>query len=776
MKYLFLAALFLKSLTGHAQTTYTFSGNGNWSDSLNWINHVLPPEVLPAGSQIVIDPITSGICILDTTQIIASGAFFKVNSGKKISITGKLFQRGSNDSSGLFSFSSDTTNKYTGVDTSSMAVLKTIPIVQDDDTIFFRRLPATSRSLIELPIPSLELPVPGDQGKWQSCVGWAAGYAAFSFLQKQTENNSSYFGTDKKFSPVYLWNKINGGKNVNTTIPDALTQLRDFGCCKYVDMIPELNAPGATFSPIATANASNYKIAAFKRFENAEDMEKLKKWLNIGNPLIALIRIDEDFKLKVVVSFKKLADGRFVWVNKSGNIGENHAVLICGYDDEIQAFKIMNSWGTGWLNSGFVWIDYKLFSRVVLPYPYINTPEIFMLYPRLPKVTVTTIAPTNLTPTGAHLSGSVVVADASKIIETGICYSIDPDPTTGSTLSTTTSVSAGTAAGNFSVDVTELTTGLSYNYRAYARTDQGIVYGHNMEVTPMNATIPVLTTIPVTGLTQTDAISGGNILNEVGAPVTSRGLAWSIYPNVTQASLADYKIANTAGTGQYTVNLTNLLASPNYYVRAFATNSIGTGYGNEITLPSKADDVFTDGRDGQAYTHRKIGTQVWMTQNFNYEPASGSVCYDNSTTNCNKYGRMYRWDAAVAAAPPGWHLPSDADWTTLTNYLASNVFLSFNNLGSNVIGDALKDKSAVNWWINNNVANLSGFNGLPGGQAFFSGGAISYSTIGTIGDWWTSTLATTGYAYNRSLKSSNAVVGRAFQPTNFFLSVRYVKD
>jgi hypothetical protein len=74
---------------------------------------------------------------------------------------------------------------------------------------------------------------------------------------------------------------------------------------------------------------------------------------------------------------------------------------------------------------------------------------------------------------------------------------------------------------------------------------------------------------------------------------------------------------------------------------------------------------FTDSRDGQTYQTIKIDNQVWMAENLNYRTSSGSWCYDNSSDNCEKYGRLYTWETAKGVCPSGWHLPSTKEWSVL---------------------------------------------------------------------------------------------------------------
>ncbi|HMK04613.1 MAG TPA: FISUMP domain-containing protein [Ferruginibacter sp.] len=188
-----------------------------------------------------------------------------------------------------------------------------------------------------------------------------------------------------------------------------------------------------------------------------------------------------------------------------------------------------------------------------------------------------------------------------------------------------------------------------------------------------------------------------------------------------------------------------------------------TGLENYYVLKLEVvpEDSFIDPRDGQVYTYKQIGAQVWMTKNLNYD-APGSKCYDNSLGNCNVFGRLYNWNSAVSLAPPpGWHLPSNAEWSVLTNFLG----------GDAVAGGPMK---SLNLWNNPNTGatNSSGFSALPGGS-FFDG---DFHFIGTDGSWWTSTPGGTGNAYMLELYHSDIEVGRDDDGVEGYLSVRCVRD
>jgi uncharacterized protein (TIGR02145 family) len=132
-------------------------------------------------------------------------------------------------------------------------------------------------------------------------------------------------------------------------------------------------------------------------------------------------------------------------------------------------------------------------------------------------------------------------------------------------------------------------------------------------------------------------------------------------------------------------------------------------------------ETFTDPRDGQVYRTVKIGNQVWMAENLNFD-CPGSKCYDNDPKNAEKYGRLYDWETASKACPPGWHLPSYDEWRTLVDFAG----------GDKVAGKKLKAKSG--WDKNSNGTDEFGFSALPGG---FGNSGGSFGNVGSNGDWWT---------------------------------------
>lgn len=118
-----------------------------------------------------------------------------------------------------------------------------------------------------------------------------------------------------------------------------------------------------------------------------------------------------------------------------------------------------------------------------------------------------------------------------------------------------------------------------------------------------------------------------------------------------------------------------------------------------------------DSRDGKTYNTVQIGNQVWMTENLNFRTES-SWCYNDESENCQMYGRLYSWHAAMKACPAGWRLPTSADFDTLQAFAEKNVD------SEDAVASALKAKYG---WENNDGevmrnADTFGFAALPGGS------------------------------------------------------------
>lgn len=161
-----------------------------------------------------------------------------------------------------------------------------------------------------------------------------------------------------------------------------------------------------------------------------------------------------------------------------------------------------------------------------------------------------------------------------------------------------------------------------------------------------------------------------------------------------------------------------------------------------------------------------IGTQTWMAKNLDVDDGLGGIyAYDDNEANVATYGRLYTWDAAmrVAASIDGWHLPTDAEWTTLTTYLG----------GTSIAGGKLKETGYAHWKIPNiGATNETGFTALPGGNRYNG----SFYNIGGSGNWWSATKVNATNVWSRYMFYNANIVGRSSINKEMGFSVRLVKD
>ena len=200
--------------------------------------------------------------------------------------------------------------------------------------------------------------------------------------------------------------------------------------------------------------------------------------------------------------------------------------------------------------------------------------EISFTTNNIPTVFTNTV--TSITPTTLVCGGNVTSDGNATVTERGLCWSTSPNPTINGN-----KTSSGTGRGSFSITITGLNENTTYYIRAYATNSNGTAYGDTRTAQTQSTTIPSVTTANVTSITANSAVCGGNVTSDGYSTVTARGVCWSTSPNPT---ISNSKTTNGTGTGSFTSNITGLTANTTYYVRAYATNSKGTAYGEEISF------------------------------------------------------------------------------------------------------------------------------------------------------------------------------------------------
>lgn len=211
-----------------------------------------------------------------------------------------------------------------------------------------------------------------------------------------------------------------------------------------------------------------------------------------------------------------------------------------------------------------------------------GTQQTFLATNPASLATVTTNTVTSVASTTATSGGNVTADGGATVTARGVVWSTSTSPTVALTTKTTD----GTGPGTFTSAITGLTNNTAYFVRAYATNSAGTAYGTQQTFTTVG--VPTVTTTAVTNnTTGISASSGGNVTADNGSSVTARGVVWSTTTSPT-VSLTT-KTTDGTGTGVFTSSITGLTSNTTYYVRAYATSSVGTGYGSQLTFLTPAD-------------------------------------------------------------------------------------------------------------------------------------------------------------------------------------------
>lgn len=176
--------------------------------------------------------------------------------------------------------------------------------------------------------------------------------------------------------------------------------------------------------------------------------------------------------------------------------------------------------------------------------------------------------------------------------------------------------------------------------------------------------------------------------------------------------------------------------------------------------------TFTDTRDQITYEYAEIGNQIWMTENLAYEASLNCVAYNNNESNVGIYGYLYSWETAQTVAPAGWHLPSQAEWQTLVDYLG----------GTDQAYNKLLESGIAHWESPNSGNNDSKFTALPSG--YFDQRDNSFNSLGDLTmfhsttEYSGSTTSAIGLILNPNYKE-DLIEGR---PKMLWLPIRCIKD
>ena len=298
---------------------------------------------------------------------------------------------------------------------------------------------------------------------------------------------------------------------------------------------------------------------------------------------------------------------------------------------------------------------------------------------------------------------------------------------------------------------------------------------------------PEVSTVGLSLITPVSASCDAIVKSDRSSGVTEIGVCWSM---LQSATVSDYKAFQNSFSGNlnFTTDLCGLKSNTTYFVRAYATSSSGTVYGNELSFTTPVDHsgeqgIVTD-IEGNVYKTIGIGSQIWTAENIRTTRLNdssditngqcfrcwssllspGYCCYDNDELNRNIYGNLYNWYTVntMKLCPSGWHVPSDYEWTILQTYLG----------GSLVAGEKMKVSENTKA-DNSNTGNESGFTALPGG---YRGDYGVYINGGETSIFWTSNSAPENKAIYRAISTNSSEVIWGTNPVRWGASVRCVRN
>ena len=425
--------------------------------------------------------------------------------------------------------------------------------------------------------------------------------------------------------------------------------------------------------------------------------------------------------------------------------------------------------------------------------------------------TVEGLTPTDITYTSFSCGGNVTDPGSYPVTARGVCYATHSLPTMADIF-----ISLGSDTGFFSTTISGLTPNTTYYVRAYAINQLGMAYSEEIMVSTLPNTTPSVTTVSVSRFG--DCV--GDITSTGGLEITDKGFCYSTYPNPT---ILENSVSTGAGDGQFSAIIHNMVDSATYFVRAYATNNLGTAYGEQISFTYGGCGTVID-YDSNIYNTVRLGNQCWMKENLRTTHYSDGTAIEaggsnSSSTNAyyytpNKpivYGFLYNWKAVMhdtpssetnpsgvqGICPTGWHVPSDTEWSQLTDYVSDQSQYVYGNIGvAKALADSLgwyytaqtvfNIQSTVYYQMDSN--NTTGFSALPTGA--FLNGVIFNANILPGGEmpidnsggayFWSSTApnnnAASYGAYIRFFVGSSSSVGRINRDRKFGFSVRCLRD
>jgi uncharacterized protein (TIGR02145 family) len=389
---------------------------------------------------------------------------------------------------------------------------------------------------------------------------------------------------------------------------------------------------------------------------------------------------------------------------------------------------------------------------------------------------VDTDAASSVTSSAATLNATITATGGAAVSATGFKYAMN------AALTSPTDVAGSGTSSPFTGALTGLTHATQYWAVCYATNAVGTSYGDTITFTTA-ALAPTVDTQAGSSISATAATLNATF-TDGGSAVTATGFKYATNALLTSPS----DVAGSGTSSPFTKALTGLTASTQYWAVGYATNSVGTSYGDTITFTTSAAPGFSCGTstvtyDGHAYATVLIGTQCWFKENLQTDQYLDGTAItgmlDNATwsttsqgaqavldegganesANLAAYGRIYNGHVVKDSrglCPTGWHVPTNVEWGTLVTYVGTDP--------------GLKLKATSPTW---NGTDAYGFLGIP---APWRGTAGVYNNLGTEAYFWTTTEVSSTSIYRRSLLSSSTAANASTSSFLRGLAVRCLKD
>jgi uncharacterized protein (TIGR02145 family) len=392
--------------------------------------------------------------------------------------------------------------------------------------------------------------------------------------------------------------------------------------------------------------------------------------------------------------------------------------------------------------------------------------------------------------TSAKSGGEITHDGGAPILARGIVWGSSPGPNLDQHEGFTRE---GSGAGIFSSSATDLDPATIYYIRAYARNAAGTAYGNEIEFQTQSP--PTVSSNPVPANSATNQPASLILQWPANTDVDGAPVTYDVYFG-TSSPPEQISSSQTANS----LIRTSLAFDQTYYWMVAVVDSHGNAFegpvwnfttmsqqggGDIIFNPGLSYGTMTD-IEGNTYRTIEIGTQTWMAENlrttkFNDDSAIPLVTgnntwaglsipaycwYDNAPEqHAPNYGALYSWSTVETGklCPTGWHVPSDAEWTVLADFLGGDA------------GGKMKETGTSHWEDpNTGATNSSGFTAVPGGVR--SGHDGIFYDVSLFGNWWSSTADSNGDALYRNMYTDDAGLGRHGIIKSYGYSVRCLRD